>query len=393
MELDSELGELNGDDPNTLYNFLLRALDDCVTRGSNEYFLVFASHGAGIIGFGGDENQRRRRLVQNNDNIVLAIGQALSDTPGAPEVLDVLGFDACYMQSFDTLDEYRDVTKYFLASEATEPGHGKFFKRDRPDALGFVRLSHTPSFFVGWAYDFLNTSESALAMAQNLHSNFLSQTQGFGRHLTPKTLALVSTDGFNTFLSAWDALSAELQRVLDAGNDPDYFSQLSRARAASIAFESGLDRPGSTTPSALDIGSFIDTFISFCDVDPTSTLHTVLDDAQAAYDAMFIETGVGPGTKAATGMHITWPFKKEYVKHPTILDALLFNSSFVFAAVDAPNWLAFLRTYYDTTTPPAGTDRPVCQSGTQSSLEPTREGQLLLNPRCCRLRRFRGCRI
>ena len=128
MELDSELGELNGDDPNTLYNFLLRALGDCVARGSNEYFLLFSSHGSGIFGFGGDENQRRRRLAQNNADIVLAIRQALSDTPGAPDVLDVLGFDACLMQSFDAIDEYRDVTKYFLASEATEPGHGKFLK-------------------------------------------------------------------------------------------------------------------------------------------------------------------------------------------------------------------------------------------------------------------------
>ena len=133
-------GERNGDDVQTPYDFLLYALPDCVAKGATEYFMIFSSHGGGFQGFGGDENipsaaveaSRRgnpdfdgRKLVQPNQNIVNAIYYALQDVEGAPEVLDVVGFDACLMSAVGAIDEYRDIAKYVLASEAVEPGHGK----------------------------------------------------------------------------------------------------------------------------------------------------------------------------------------------------------------------------------------------------------------------------
>ena len=60
-----------------------------------------------------------------NSNVYTAIQGALSSVSGAPPMLDVLGFDACLMQSMDALDDYANLTKYYIASEATEPAHGK----------------------------------------------------------------------------------------------------------------------------------------------------------------------------------------------------------------------------------------------------------------------------
>ena len=39
--------ELNGDDPQTVAEFVYNALMDCIPRGSTEYVLIFSSHGSG----------------------------------------------------------------------------------------------------------------------------------------------------------------------------------------------------------------------------------------------------------------------------------------------------------------------------------------------------------
>jgi hypothetical protein len=116
--------EQDGDDPNVVFNFAVQALSDCVAKGATEYFFAFSSHGAGFWGFGGDENPDDSR-PQFNDRIVNALATALTTVPGAPSIYDVIGFDACLMQAVGAMDEYRDISRYFLASEAVEPGHGK----------------------------------------------------------------------------------------------------------------------------------------------------------------------------------------------------------------------------------------------------------------------------
>jgi hypothetical protein len=120
-------GEQDSDSGLVLQSFLVHALSDCVARGTNEYFLALSSHGGGYAGFGADDHERRRRLgYQSNDSIRNAVQTALASVAGAPSLLDVLGFDACLMNSMGALDEYKDITKYYLASEATEPGHGTY---------------------------------------------------------------------------------------------------------------------------------------------------------------------------------------------------------------------------------------------------------------------------
>jgi len=124
-------GEINGDNPQVVYDFVTTALRDCIARGAAEYMVVFSSHGGGFDGFGGDENPGRRRLIQSNRELSSALAQALNDVPSAPTKFDVLGFDACLMQAFDAADDYGNVTKYLLASESIEPGHGKEFWKQK----------------------------------------------------------------------------------------------------------------------------------------------------------------------------------------------------------------------------------------------------------------------
>lgn len=70
-------------------------------------------------------NRFVRRLSQPNAFLANAIRVAMENVVGGPTQLDVLGFDACLMQALGALEDFHDLTKYYLASQATEPGTGK----------------------------------------------------------------------------------------------------------------------------------------------------------------------------------------------------------------------------------------------------------------------------
>jgi Clostripain family len=119
-------GEQNSDKPEVISSFLQRAIGDCVENGFDSLMAVFSSHGGGFAGFGGDENVRRlRKLLTTNNAIAGAVQTALQAVPGAPDKLDVIGFDACLMESLGAIDDYMGIAKYMLGSEAVEPGHGE----------------------------------------------------------------------------------------------------------------------------------------------------------------------------------------------------------------------------------------------------------------------------
>jgi len=315
--------EANGDDPQTIYDYLLVAMSDCVAQGAEEYMLIFSSHGAGFYGFGGDEDidRRQRRLTQSNANVVNAIQTALDTVDGAPAQLDVLGFDACLMMSLGALDDYAPVTKYFIASEAVEPGHG-------------------------WSYSTLTTADSALGMAQEMYAKFLSDPQG-DFHQGPKTLAIVDTAKFPAFVAAWESLMASWGAL--HATDAGFVTLLRRARSTSTAFIAIFDDFTSKIPSALDIGSLLKKFKELCGPVDESAIVAV----EQAYYGMFIASGTGPETtNEATGMHVYWPTRSIYAtinaqipSHPELIfDSLVSTTS-------APNFLDFLETYYTAPVP------------------------------------------
>ena len=182
----------SSDDPSVLCSFLQIALAGCVEKGANEYVLAFSGHGGGHAGFGGDDNIfRRRHLLQSNADAVSGIQCGLDGVEGAPNQLDLIDFDTCLMSSFQAVEVFSPMTKYILASEATEPGHG-------------------------WYWNLPVTGvESALAMGTELMSSYISETQNpldAGKHLTPKTLSLIDTSsGFPNFLESFETFVDELR--------------------------------------------------------------------------------------------------------------------------------------------------------------------------------------
>ena len=171
MIVDTELPEQDSDLGSTVQTFLEYALADCVARGTTEYMLVFSSHGGGYAGFGADDNEPVRRFLaaqgslknqdstikdttkpaaqptslhrflgyQSNLSIRTAIVDALANTPGAPAILDVLGFDACLMSSAGALDEFKDITRYYVGAKPMQREQTKML------ALHFCLSVHSMS--------------------------------------------------------------------------------------------------------------------------------------------------------------------------------------------------------------------------------------------------------
>lgn len=341
--------EQNSDDPTVLQTFLETALADCAQQSRTQVFVVFSSHGAGFAGFGGDYNKSGRKLRQYNANIAAALKAALQVVPEVDRYA-VIGFDACLMQGLGVVDDYQNIAQYFLASEAVEPGHG-------------------------WAYADLKATSSALELAQNIVDDYVSNPQGIS-HKTPKLLSLVDTQKYAAFLQSWDALCAAFLELLQAGTDGTFLAYLHRSRSQAIDFPSALDERGTKQQnSALDVGDFLTTFQALCNPKEGSTIATLLPQTLDAYNAMLETKGVGAGTKAGTGLHVTWPHRQAYNQHKDKMDDFLLESKEELY-VDAPHYLEFLKAYLTVAT--ASVTESVCATG--AVVEGAGDEILLLDP-------------
>ena len=127
-----DLGELNMGDPANLSNFINWGVTNYPAR---RYALVFSDHGGAWPAFGGDESTESDNFLDMK-KFKQALSQGLKQA-GLPK-FDLIGFDACLMQTLETAAVFRPFADYFIASEETEPGHGWDYRslqilRDNPD--------------------------------------------------------------------------------------------------------------------------------------------------------------------------------------------------------------------------------------------------------------------
>jgi hypothetical protein len=112
----SDLGEIDTADPANLADFIEWGVK---AYPADHYMLVLWDHGGGWQGFGVDE-------TSNDMMKLLSIRNGVRDGLAAAGLakLDVLGFDACMMASLEVAEALAPYSRYLLASEETEPGHG-----------------------------------------------------------------------------------------------------------------------------------------------------------------------------------------------------------------------------------------------------------------------------
>lgn len=138
VETVETLGEPNMGDPATLADFVAWGI---ARYPAARYALVLWDHGASWLGFGVDETSGSDLLTL--DEIERGVADGLSRA-GLPR-LDLLGFDACLMATWEVARTLSRHARYLVASEDLEPGHGwdyAAFAAARtnpqlaPDALG-----------------------------------------------------------------------------------------------------------------------------------------------------------------------------------------------------------------------------------------------------------------
>lgn len=112
-----DLGSVNTGDPKLLSQFITAAIQEYPAAN---YALVISDHGASWPGVGHDESHGNDTL--NLDELSAGISEGLANA--GVDKLDMIGFDACLMATYEVASTLAPVADRLLASQELEPGHG-----------------------------------------------------------------------------------------------------------------------------------------------------------------------------------------------------------------------------------------------------------------------------
>jgi hypothetical protein len=289
-----DLGDVNTGDPQTLQDFIASGIAD---YPADHYALVISDHGASWPGVGGDESFDED--VLDLAEIKAGISAGLADA--GVDSLDILGFDACLMATYEVASTLAPVAKRMLASQELEPGHG-------------------------WNYaSFSMVTENDGATADELGKALL---EGFQQQAASEeddaeiTLSLTDLTAIPALDSAMTTFTTALEQRI-AGLAP----AVGRTRAQTLGFGSSPDAENDSYMADLGI------LVSEIGVDALD----VSDEADAVIRALndaVIDRIDGQATRGATGLSIYFP--------PT---ATYYLSDYA-AVPAAAGWNAFLQSYY-----------------------------------------------
>ena len=113
----ADWGDIDTGDPALLASFITQAVS---AYPAQHYALILSDHGASWPGVGGDESAGGNglTLAEIQDGISTGL-----DTVGVDQ-LDLLGFDACLMATYEVASTLAPLAQRMVASEELEPGHG-----------------------------------------------------------------------------------------------------------------------------------------------------------------------------------------------------------------------------------------------------------------------------
>lgn len=289
-----DLGELNTGSPDTLSSFLETAV---VEYPAENYALLLWDHGGGWLGMGADETDGEDGLELDEISAGIDAGLAAADL----DKLNLLGFDACLMGTFEVASTLAPYADYLVASEEVEPGHGWNYGQ-----LGVIAE---------------NPGIAAPDLATAMIEGYSAQAEEEGTE-SDITLGLLD-------LSAVDDLELAMNDVAEAFvADPIAFSpEVASAQHDVLAF--GRDPDPENSMYQIDLGGFLQNL-----ADGDGEVADRATAALAALDEVVMEHVAGPATSASTGMSIYFP--------PT---ENLFYEDYL-ALADVPAWPAMLAQYF-----------------------------------------------
>jgi hypothetical protein len=301
-------GEVDTGDPDVLAGFISSTIQKYPAA---HYALIINDHGSSWPGVGADGSA-------DNDQLTLAElhdGIAAGLDGGGLDKLDLMGFDACLMSTYETASTLQDVADRMLASQELEPGYGWNYTALEAAARG-ANVDDLSSAIID-AYDEQSTQEGE------------------------SQVTLAETD--LTKMAAVDkAVDAFAAAMTDGGND--VVPAIGRSLSQNLSFGATPDYNFYMTDLGLLAGQLADAEPSLADA--AGAVTTAIDD-------VIVSKVDGDATRGASGMAIYFPpqqgaFSDEY------------ND-----VTAAANWTAFLQSYY--ATGQAGGGTPTFASPTAQS--------------------------
>jgi hypothetical protein len=295
------LGDLNTGDPAVLADFIANGIRDFP---ADHYALIISDHGASWPGVGGDEST-------DSDELSLAeldagIGAGL--VGAGIDKLDLLGFDACLMATYEVASALAPRADRLLASQELEPGHGWDYTAlqsvvDRGGATvddlgtaliaGFEAQATTEETVAEITLSFVDLT--AMGAVDEALTNFSGQLTDLAASISP-------------------TVGRSLASTLSFGTDPDPTQDSFMIDLAMLANKIGAKDP---------------------------SIGQAADALTAAIDAAVIDRVDGEATRGATGLSIYFPPSADY-----------FDPGYNELGLDT-GWSDFLERYYS-----AGADIP-----------------------------------
>ncbi len=287
----SDSGEADMADPATLAEFVATGFED---HPADNHAVVLWDHGAGWPGMGPDES--------SGDLLTLPeIQQGLTDgmaTAGVDK-LDLVGFDACLMATYEVGQAMAPLADYMLASQETEPG-------------------------IGWdwsAFDELSDGGAdAVALGQRVLADYqaFADSQDQGDDIT-----LSLTD-----LGQLDAVETDLATMTSAvaGDIDSYAGVIGQERTQNLSFGRSPDPTQDT--GLTDLGQLSERLGG-----ADETIAAAAGDVSASLDAAVVDSVAGPAREGASGLSVYFPETSEQLSPD-------------YVAVEDDTWAPLLDAYY-----------------------------------------------
>ena len=294
-EVLADYGEINTGDPAVLQAFITQGIID---NPAEHYALVITDHGASWPGVGGDESAGHDGLTLAEMKDATSAGLA----DAGVDKLDMLGFDACLMATYEVASVMAPLADRLIASQELEPGHG-------------------------WDYRALQVLEDNPATdVDTLGSLIIDGFEAQAKELGTDSGITLSMIDLNQMATVDEAVTGFTDALVERA--ADLAPLIGRTRENTLSFGRSPD-PSQDTHMA-DLGILVSQIgIEALDVsDQADALIRALNDA-------VLDRVAGSGMQGATGLSVYFPPYAE-----------LFNSDYR-TVESSSQWGEFLASFYE----------------------------------------------
>lgn len=280
MDTDSPLGEKNMADPQTLRDFVQWGMSEFP---ADHYCLILWDHGSGWETRTQSLPQYKAIMQDNSSGDVMNITDIETALSGIK--LDVIAFDACFMQEFEVAYQLRNCADYMVGSCATEPSPGynyynvlkqvnesttpaqlcktivNEYENSYPSPNTSITMSAVDLSQMDNVANAASTFAQALISNESSHAAALASAREASQHYSTVSTEQYSIDMIDfanrcasiTNTTGSEAASAFISAVNSAVIDEIHNSDMSNAHGLAIYLPPPTDY--STTYSTLDVAS------------------------------------------------------------------------------------------------------------------------------------------